>query len=475
MQVDLVIAEWNANGVLNHINEIEIFLKHNFIDILLVSETHVTNKSYFHLHGYDIIMANHPDGKAHGGAAVVVKSNIKYEVAEPTTEPFLQAAGIKIICDNSSVSIYSVYYPPRFSVNCDQFEQFFNGLDNKFIVGGDFNAKHPWWGSRLVNPKGNQLYKCISNKQYKTLSTGSPTYWPSDPNKIPDVLDFIVFKGIPESSLSIVANYDLSSDHSPIIINFGTLLSKRKSNTKLLSAKTGIQMFQYLIEKNINLNLSIKNAAELDDATVYFTNLIHESAKLSSPQEVENNISRFRISFEIRQLIRRKRRLRKIWQRTRLPMDKTNFNRAAHLLKSRLKEYKNNSLCSYLRNLSPSNNNEYNLWKATKYLKRPQKRNVAVKDSSGVWCKTDKSKATSFKAYLENTFIPFSFCDTSDESRIKDFLNVACQMYRPIKPFTIKEVVNEVKKLNSKKSPGFDLIDAKVLKSLPKKDMFSLL
>lgn len=117
-------------------------------------------------------------------------------------------------------------------------------------------------------------------------------------------------------------------------------------------------MFQYLIEKNINLNLSIKNAAELDDATVYFTNLIHESAKLSSPQEVENNISRFRISFEIRQLIRRKRRLRKIWQRTRLPMDKTNFNRAAHLLKSRLKEYKNNSLCSYLRNLSPSNNNE---------------------------------------------------------------------------------------------------------------------
>lgn len=35
---------------------------------------------------------------------------------------------------------------------------FFRKLGCKFIAGGDHNAKHPWWGSRLANPKGRELY-----------------------------------------------------------------------------------------------------------------------------------------------------------------------------------------------------------------------------------------------------------------------------------------------------------------------------
>lgn len=96
MQLDLVIAEWNANGITNHVNELEIFLKNNCIDILLVSETHLTSKSFVRLRGYDIIPANQPDNRAHAGAAVVIRSSIKYEISEPITESFLQAAGVRL-------------------------------------------------------------------------------------------------------------------------------------------------------------------------------------------------------------------------------------------------------------------------------------------------------------------------------------------------------------------------------------------
>lgn len=469
MQVNLVIAEWNANGILNHINEIGIFLQTNFIDILLISETHFTDRSFFRLNGYDIVMANHPDNKAHGGAAILIKSNIKYEEAEPIKQHFLQAAGVKIICDNMPVSIYSVYIPPRHTVKCDKFDNFFSRIGNKFIVGGDFNAKHPWWGSRLTNPKGSELYKCICNNHYDILSTGAPTYWPSDPNKLPDLLDFIIFKGIPMSSLDIVANYDLSSDHSPVIVNYSTTPIKRTKNRKLFSNKTDIDYFQHIIDQNISLNIRIKTGVELDEAIKSFTNLVHEAANLSTPDNIVENMASFKISHEIRCLIRRKRRLRKIWQRTRNPVDKTNFNRAANFLKRRLKEQKHSSTNSFLRSLCHTNNNEYNLWKATRYLKRPQRRNVAIKDTSGVWCRSDQSKASSFKTFLEETFKPFSFCTDSDRNEVKEFLDIPCQMYRPIKPFSFKEVLNEIRKLNSKKSAGFDLIDAKVLKSLPKK------
>lgn len=113
MQVNLIIAEWNANGILNHINEIEVFLKNNAIDILLVSDTHLTNKSLCSIRRYDVIVANQPNNRAHAGAAIVIKSRISYEVLEPVTELYLQAAGIQITCNNSSVFIYSVYFPPN--------------------------------------------------------------------------------------------------------------------------------------------------------------------------------------------------------------------------------------------------------------------------------------------------------------------------------------------------------------------------
>ena len=52
------------------------------------------------------------------------------------------------------------------------------------------------------------------------LSTGRPTYWPTDLNKIPDLLDFTVTRGLNTNKLKITSNLELSSDHTPIIIEY---------------------------------------------------------------------------------------------------------------------------------------------------------------------------------------------------------------------------------------------------------------
>jgi len=69
---------------------------------------------------------------------------------------------------------------------------------------GNFNAKHPWWGSRLTNPKESELYKCIVNNSITTPSTGKPTYWPTDSRKIPDIIDFVAYLGIAQSQMRIM-------------------------------------------------------------------------------------------------------------------------------------------------------------------------------------------------------------------------------------------------------------------------------
>jgi hypothetical protein len=86
-------------------------------------------------------------------------------------------------------------------------------IGHLFIAGGDYNAKHTDWGSRLITPRGREVLKTIERNNLKHLSTGEPTYWPSDRNKLPELVDFCVTKGIPQDFAVTKSCFDLSSDH----------------------------------------------------------------------------------------------------------------------------------------------------------------------------------------------------------------------------------------------------------------------
>ncbi|KMQ93692.1 rna-directed dna polymerase from mobile element jockey-like protein [Lasius niger] len=60
----------------------------------------------------------------------------------------------------------------------EQYEHFFKTLGNRFIAGGDYNAKHPWWGSRshIPTPEGRQLYQAMLKNNLHALSTAIEDY-----------------------------------------------------------------------------------------------------------------------------------------------------------------------------------------------------------------------------------------------------------------------------------------------------------
>jgi hypothetical protein len=64
-----------------------------------------------------------------------------------------------------------------------QFGDFYRTLGSRFIAGGDYNAKHPRWGSRLVTTRGRQLFMTLEANNLTHLSAGEPTYWPTDIKK----------------------------------------------------------------------------------------------------------------------------------------------------------------------------------------------------------------------------------------------------------------------------------------------------
>ena len=59
-------------------------------------------------------------------------------------------------------------------------------------MGGDFNDKNVHWGSRLTNPKGKEMLKASNDTGCDFISTRKPTYWPTDPQKLPDLINFFL-------------------------------------------------------------------------------------------------------------------------------------------------------------------------------------------------------------------------------------------------------------------------------------------
>jgi hypothetical protein len=123
-----------------------------------------------------------------------------------------------------------VYCPPRHNIKQKNFFEFFQSLGSKFIVGGDYNCKNSLWGSRLS--------KLIQNQKYYFLTMGTPTYWPSDLGKIPDLLDFYITSGLSPSYMGIASSYDLSSDLTPVIAMVCTEPVNKKTTPRLHNRRT---------------------------------------------------------------------------------------------------------------------------------------------------------------------------------------------------------------------------------------------
>ena len=79
------IALWNVNGLAPHKFELELFLKQQQIDVMLISETHFTDKNYLKINGYNFYHTQHSSGKADGGTGIIIKASIKhYELTRAT-------------------------------------------------------------------------------------------------------------------------------------------------------------------------------------------------------------------------------------------------------------------------------------------------------------------------------------------------------------------------------------------------------
>jgi len=464
----LLILLWNANGIHNHIAELSLVLHDKRIDIALISETHLTNRTKIHIPDYTILRSNHPDGTAHGGAAIIIRSTILFYNVCQLSEPHIQSFTIQITLDHSPISISAAYCPPNQIISAILFEQFFNSLGNYFIVGGDLNAKHTQWGCHSNSPRGNSLRQVITAKNYLIISPQDPTYWPTSPRKRPDILDIFVSK-IPNRFNTIIDNLtNPHSDHSPVLLTLDTSPLKRSMNPSLINGIVNWEKFQSILSNDINLNVSLKSPNQLEESVQYLTSTIQNAAWSSCKPNITNNYHQNNSSLPtyLRSLIVQKRRARATWQRTKYPTDKTKYNHLCTLLKRQMAKQRSEDFAKQTSLLSEKDGS---LWKTTRKILKIKTMSFPIKKPDGSLAINDKEKAEAHRHHLSQVFNPNDSTMPSIENKILNSLDSPLPMTLPPKPFTPNAVKSFIQKFPLGKSPGHDLITAEIARRLPNK------
>ncbi|KMQ87932.1 reverse transcriptase [Lasius niger] len=287
-------ATWNANGLLQHKSELEIFLEEQRVDVCLISETHFTKESYLKIYGFKIYHTIHPSNNARGGAAVIIRANIKHHEEPKFSLESIQASSVSMQCKRYKFVISAIYSPPRHNIKHEEYKEFLHSLGNSFIAGGDFNANHTHWCSRYSSAKGKELLLAGRSLNCEFLSSGSPGYWPTDVNRLPDVINFFVVRGLSANYIKVETCLELSSDHTPVILTLSDSIIYKEPSSSLTNKKTDWDKYSTYLEENI-LNVPLKTY-----------------------DQIEN---------EVKEMLKERRKARRNWQKTRDPERKTILNR----------------------------------------------------------------------------------------------------------------------------------------------------
>ncbi|VVC29542.1 Endonuclease/exonuclease/phosphatase [Cinara cedri] len=213
-----------------------------------------------------IIAWNANGGRARGGTAVIIKESIKLYELEKYAVSHTQATSVIVNDGNNDLTVTAINCPPQGGADEIKFAEFFHTLDYIFIVRGDYNAKHTYRGSRLISPKGRALLKVANNINAEIITTSKPTYWPTDPNKIPDLLDFFIMKGISSNYIGVLELTELTSDHIPVLLALSSNVIHKQQKMLLINKKTDWDLFRTNLDETLTLTVRLRKLIEINSA-----------------------------------------------------------------------------------------------------------------------------------------------------------------------------------------------------------------
>nr|CAD7198333.1 unnamed protein product [Timema douglasi] len=320
-----------------------------------------------------------------GDDTTMVQVNSSWNLIPPPSSP---PSVIRSVIAISNERNHSAERPLEVVNPSDEFRCLPSGITLKKAFNGDFQKglnkggliSFPWW-------VGNECY---------TL-----THFPFNPGFLPDVLDFVVSRGI-RRRLVLKSLAELDSDHNPVLVNLGCAVSFIDPPEKPNLKRTDWDRFANVLRERLGPTPTFRTAAEIDHGAELIASAIKGSLEASTPRHRPKRAPQASLPDSILRHVREKNRLRKAWQVSRDPVDKANWSRKVHAVREMVREYRNSVWEDKIESLCVQ---DRSLWQMTRNLMRVPAPRPPIVGRNGV-ANSDKEKADALAEHLEAQFVP---------------------------------------------------------------------
>ena len=170
------ILQWNIRGMTSAKEDILKIINDFKPSILSLQETFYGNDFMIKLHNYNgLCKQGHFNHRFQGGVALYIHSSHPFSPLQITTDFQVVAARVHMH-HNRTVTVASIYLPPRHEITENALQNIIDQLPTPFMLLGDFNAHHTSWDQRLCDARGRLIHSCLSNNNLLCLNTIIPTH-----------------------------------------------------------------------------------------------------------------------------------------------------------------------------------------------------------------------------------------------------------------------------------------------------------
>ena len=396
------IVFWNCQGLRPKRKELQSYLLENQLDILALNETFLKPKIKSHLPGYGIYKNDRLVGTK-GGVAILVKKGIivnqewKNEHFNVITDN--EALAIEIELQNGDKVILATIYCPNGNPSLRLFRMI-NALSKQVIFLGDFNSKHKQFDCVKPNKSGQMLVNIAKDLKLFYVNQLEPNRHTREDlvHGTSDILDMaFITPGLSYRDISFsVADDHMGSDHFPIQISLDKPL---KRNTPLAEPhyrfdKTNDDLLHNTLKDSLsNIDTNITTQDELEELAVTLCDKLMKAVNTSTPKMYGRNDPKSPISQAILDLIKEKRRLRRLYNNTQDPNIKSTINKLQKEIRTKINQESTISWEKFCNSISLESDPKKSWRKITNFHKPKGPRSYPTLKLGNKTAKTNPEKA----------------------------------------------------------------------------------
>ena len=383
------ICTWNANGLISRISEVKEFINRQKIDIFIINDTRLKETTKIKFKNY-ICLRKDNTLKCSGGILILIKSSIAHKEVTINDDISIECLGIKL---PTRIYIIGVYNNPSNHFQINEIDKLLK-MGNKILIVGDLNARHPPWNNTNPNSKGRKIYNYVSRNNCSILYPNEHTHYPTN-GQPASTIDIAFNKNVRDISETIVL-HKLSSDHNLVTIELGAQQVNATDKVGLNYKKANWKAFRQRLNQEITINSKINTTEQIEKEVQQLTNRIQnavaETIPTKSLKAMQDEIPEY-----IKEMIRKRNKTRKCWQKYRLDFIKRAMYNETINIRKAITEHRNNEWERKLKKLNPKDNS---IWTMTKALKTEYKL-IPTLFKNNIEAITDEEKVEMFADQFE--------------------------------------------------------------------------